>query len=144
MKVAYSLEEKVNERNRRGPYVSVTGTLSREGEKGFNPTLPAWQRFETSRNFLPGTTLYLVGYIEHDVNNADEKLQYFTDEETARKYLRGLASAIANRDKNELVDIHYDQGNSSVRELLDEMPPNTYVGFKTPKTYSVTFIKTRV
>lgn len=141
MMVEYSIVEQVFEDQRQGNYVPVHGEIFKRGQLGFSEEEP-WALFEAEHDLeyrvANGIPVYIVTYIQH--TGKDDGSKYFLSEKEAKSYIKGLARAIYQRENTSKVDVHDKMGEQNLFTVLEELPINNYVSFRTPKnTYSVTF-----
>lgn len=134
----YFIDEKINDQYRRNEYVPVSVNIYKRGEKGFIENSFPWHRVFIDRLIRKGTPVFVVSYIQH--SGKDEAARAFLSEKVARDYIAGLARAIAQKQGVEQVDVHYGMGKKNLKTLLEKLPVNTYVNFRTPTDeFSVTF-----
>ena len=139
MEQEYSITEKVGDEKQK--YVPVSIKIHQFGDKGFVKDNFPWQRFYTHKLIRKGQPVYVVTYIQH--SGTDENSKVFFEERDARRYISALARAISMKHNSEKVEVHYDNGVESIHRLLEKLPLNTYVNFRTPTDeYSVTLSKT--
>ena len=140
MKVSYSINETVHDNRRRGIYVPITVGIAKFGTPEYQPKRPS-DIFNIVEPLRPFETIYLVSYTQGDGDSLDEEARYFTSEAEAKHYLIGLARAISLKEGVEEVETHYNGGVKNLVNILENMPVNTYVSFRTPKTFVITFAK---
>jgi len=134
----YFVDETVNDKFRRNEYVPVSVNIYKRGDKGFIEKSLPWQRVYIDRLIRKGTPVFVVSYIQH--SGVDEGTKAFLNEDVARRYISGLGRAVVEKQKVEEVDVHYNAGKKNLMKLLQNIPVNTYVNFRTPKDeFSVTF-----
>ena len=140
MNEQYSIEEKIHEKRRKGVYVPVSMKIYKEGESKFDAHAYPWEKLWIDRKLNRGTPIFIVSFIQHSGVDSDAKA--FISESIARKYLRSLAIVLSQK-QGDTVDLHYKGGKSTVYEVLNDIPLDTYVNFRTPNDeFSVTLAKT--
>jgi hypothetical protein len=138
MEEEYFVDETVNDRYKRNEYVPVSVKIYKKGEKGFVENSFPWHRVFIDRVVKKGTPIFVVSYIQH--SGKDQDARAFLTENAARKYIDGLRRAIQLTQKVENVELHFDMGEKDLKQVLEKLPLNTYVNFRTPTDeFSVTF-----
>ena len=139
MEQEFSIEEKVG--NQKAKYVPVSIKVHQHGDKGYVSDTYPWQRFYTDKLIRKGQTVYVVTYIQH--SGKDENSKVFFDEKLARRYIDALGRALVMKHNSDKVEVHYNNGVENLHVLLEKLPVNTYVNFRTPTDeYSITLAKT--
>jgi len=139
MEEKYSITEKVGNEKRK--YVPVSIKIHKRNEKGYNEEAFPWHKLWINKPLKKGETVYVVTYIQH--SGSDENAKAFFNEKDVRKYIFALARAISVKNKTDKVEVHYNNGVENLFSVLESIPLNTYVNFRTPTDeYSVTLAKT--
>ena len=143
MEILYYVDEKINEKGRKGSYVPISAKLYREGESGFvyaEPYRMLSSQLLLNERIKEGIPVYILTYIQH--SGKDEQVTYGLDEHEMRRYIDAFRRAIERQQHVEYVDVHYESGKQNLKTLLTNMPMNTYTSFRTPTdTFSFALIK---
>ena len=140
MEEEYFINETINDKYRRNEYVPVSVHIYKRGEKGFIQDSFPWHRVYVQYHIRKGTPVYTVSFIQH--SGKDEAAKAFLREEDARRYISALGRAIVQKQGVENVDVHYGAGQKNLLPLLEKLPVNTYVNFRTPSDeFSVTLAR---
>ena len=141
MNEQYSINEKVYENKRKGPYVPVSVKIFKEGQLGFDYYAHPWHKLWIDRKLDKGTPVYIVSYIQH--SGSDHYASAFLSESVSRKYAISLAKAIGQKQGTDHVELHHNGGVQTIYKVIHELPLNNYVNFRTPThEYYITLAKT--